>query len=299
MSLTIVVSSFHLSKGQTYLPSSKGELILHHYYTLSYLEDHEQAEWVHYKLTPDMLTKNVNRTYNFRPDAKVSTGSAVLNDYKGSGYDRGHLCPAGDMVSCEEAMSESFFLSNMSPQTPSFNRGAWKNLESVVRSWASTDTIHVVTGPIFIGNKGKIGENNVTVPGYYYKIIYSTTKQQMIGFLMPNEKITDDLTSFVLSVDEIEKHTGINFFSDIAEDIQNQLESVVDHTHWSFNGFTYNGTNQVQTATHKTQTKAPNSTTKTSQCKGHSISTGNRCKNKTKKANGYCHLHQNQASSFL
>lgn len=293
VSFTIICSSFNFSKAQTYLPSSTGEIIQHLFYTLSYSEDHEQAEWVQYRLTPDMLIKTVNRSDNFRPDPNISTGSASLDDYVGSGYDRGHLCPAGDMVNCTDAMSESFYLSNMSPQSPGFNRGAWKNLESVVRNWGSTDTIYVVTGPVFNSNKGQIGENKVTIPGYYYKIIYSLAKQEMIGFLMPNEKISNDLTSFIMSVDQIEQYTGIDFFSDMDATLQNKLEAAVDQTNWSFNEFTYTNTTEVESSTNKTvsQTNLTNSTS--SQCKGITKSTGKRCKNTTKNSNGYCHLHQN------
>ena len=97
---------------------------------MSYLETHEQAEWVYYRLNSNLVSGNVKRSNNFREDKSIRTGSANLSDYKYSGYDRGHLAPAGDMKSSNTGMSESFFMSNISPQTPSFNRGGWKKLES-------------------------------------------------------------------------------------------------------------------------------------------------------------------------
>ncbi len=208
LTLILLLITYFYTLAQPFLPTATGEIIQHTYYTLSYIEKHEQPEWVYYMLTPNMLIKNASRTDDFRPDHKVTTGSASLADYKASGYDRGHLCPAGDMVHSHKSMSESFYLSNMSPQTPSFNRGGWKKLEAIVRTWGSEDTIHVVTGSVFKDNIGTIGVNNVTIPGYYYKVIYAPAKQQMIGFIMPNTKITNNITSYVLSVDEVERHTS-------------------------------------------------------------------------------------------
>jgi len=95
-----------------------------------------------------------------------------LADYKNSGYDRGHLCPVAAMKLNHTSMSETFFMSNISPQEPNFNRGIWKNIEALVREWGWNTKSHVVSGPIFKDNKGSIGANKVTVPGHYYKVIY-------------------------------------------------------------------------------------------------------------------------------
>lgn len=84
-------------KSKDYFPSSNGEIVKHTYYTLSYSESNEQSEWVYYRLTSDMISGNEARTEDFRIDPSITKGSADLYDYKGSGYDRGHLCPAGDM----------------------------------------------------------------------------------------------------------------------------------------------------------------------------------------------------------
>ena len=99
------------------------QVVKHTAFWLSYSEPHEQAEWVYYILTPERVSGTEKRKNNFRADPAVLTGSATLADYKGSGYDRGHLCPAADNTHTKEAMSESFFMSNMSPQEPGFNRG--------------------------------------------------------------------------------------------------------------------------------------------------------------------------------
>lgn len=220
-------------------PKSNGDIIKHNYFSLSYVELHEQAEWVFYNLTPVMINGTINRTDDFRPDLDVSTGSSELTDYVGSGYDRGHLCPAADMTHTEEAMSETFLLSNISPQNSSFNRGNWAKLESIVRKNAIIESeLYVVTGPVFIGNKGMIGTNNVTIPGHFYKVLYSPKNEKMIGFIMPNENSTNDIKSFVVTVDSVENATDIDFFPQLTTDWEHKLEGKVDINKWSFETFT-------------------------------------------------------------
>lgn len=144
-----------------YLPVSAGEIVKHTYFTLAYSEENEQAFWVYYLLTPTSINGGQSRTDDFRADPMISTGSATLDDYKNSGYDRGHLCPAADMALNKTSMSESFFLSNMSPQVPGFNRGIWSTVEDQVRKWALRyQKLYVVTGPIFKDNKGSIGADH-------------------------------------------------------------------------------------------------------------------------------------------
>ena len=129
------------------------EIVEHENYSLCYNENYEQASWVFYELTKDEVVGDLERTDDFREDPLVSTGSASLEDYVGSGYDRGHIAPAADMEFSATAMSESFYMSNMSPQHPSFNRGRWKSLESEVRKWAySREAIWVTSGPVLKGD---------------------------------------------------------------------------------------------------------------------------------------------------
>lgn len=207
---------------------SENQIVYHTIYTLSYSEKHEQAEWVAYKLLKNSINNSVKRGDNFREDLKVKTGSASLDDYKNSGFDRGHLAPAKSMSLNEQTMSESFFMSNMSPQFPSFNRGIWKQLEEKVRSWISiSDSLYVVSGPVLKNTQSYIGSNRVAVPSYYYKSIIRFNKNKMfgIGFLLKNESSNKSLTSFVVSIDSVEKVTGLNFFVKLDSTIQNQLES--------------------------------------------------------------------------
>lgn len=207
----LVLLSF-CSKAQSWMPNSIGELVVHSYYTLSYNEEKEQANWVAYKLTSEMIQGSAVRKNNFKEDPDVETGSAKLIDYKGSGYDRGHLCPAAAMKINTKAMSESFYMSNMSPQVPGFNRGKWKNLEAKVRKLTvKNDSLYVVTGPIFKDNKGEIGPDHVCIPGYYFKVIYFPRQKKTLAYLMPNRKIEKNIDAFIVPLDSIERFSHIQF----------------------------------------------------------------------------------------
>ena len=192
------------------------EIIQHTAYTLVYSEEYEQASWVQYKLYKTNLElPKVERKDKFKEDIKISTGSASLNDYKRSGFDRGHLAPCADFTYSTTTMLESFFMSNMSPQVPSFNRGKWKVLESRVREYAfKYDSLLIITGPVLYSIKEKetIGDNNVTIPKYYYKIIIELKDNNSVSFLMPNIKINDAIDSYIISIDSIEAITQIDFF---------------------------------------------------------------------------------------
>ena len=157
-------------------------------YTISYNETCEQANWVYYVLKPSDLTGvKTKRRNKFRVDDSIQTGTAELKDYKGSGYDRGHLKPAGDEPCDSTQMSETFYISNMSPQNPSFNRGIWKKLENFERKMAmEKDTVYVICGGVLVDGLKTIGPNKVSIPRYFYKIIY--TKDWMVCFFLKNIK---------------------------------------------------------------------------------------------------------------
>ena len=272
--------------GQSFLPKSEGEIVSHVYYTLSYDENHEQAEWVHYYLDKTRISGNVERTNNFRVDNKVKTGSATLADYKGFGYDRGHLAPAGDMKKDRISMSQSFLMSNIAPQNASFNRGGWKKLENLVRGWINNNALYITTAGVLENDLKTIGFNRVSVPNRFYKIIYNPKDQKMIAFLMPNEKITLPLISYVVTVDMIETLTGIDFYSEMEDDLEEKLESEKKIKGWDFNPKL------------TSLNKAIKSNSVSVQCSGTAKSTGNQCRNKTKNENGYCYAHQKQSPDY-
>ena len=206
-------------------------------YALGYIEYHEQAAFVIYKLTArEALTKEAQRTNRFRSDPEIPTGSATTADYRRSGYDRGHLAPAADMAFSGQTMADSFFMSNMSPQKPAFNRGIWKRLEEQVRQIAIREkVIYVVTGPILPKKKTvTIGANQVTVPTHYYKVIFDLKPpRKMSGFILPNEGSDEPLATFAVTVDAVEKATGLNFFSRVPKEEQERLERTISVKAWN------------------------------------------------------------------
>ena len=212
-----------------------GELVHHTYFTLSYVEDHEQAEWVAYLLTRDRLNENwVARTNSFRPDPEVHTESATPRDYNSSGYDKGHLCPAADMGFSEQAMDESLLMSNMSPQVPAFNMGVWRELEELTRDWARKfNRLYVVTGPILAQpSLGQIGFSKVTVPSYYYKVLLAPDQHRAIGFMLPNQVSTRPVLDYAYSIDQVEKSTGLDFFPQLLQGLDEELEGSLDKAAW-------------------------------------------------------------------
>lgn len=224
-----------------FLPrSSTRQIIDHQYFWLSYDEEHEQAEWTAHILSKENLEKPwVDRQDDFRPDDKIKTGSATPNDYRNSGYDRGHLVPAADMAHDAEAMRATFVMSNMSPQARNFNNGVWRELEELTRNWAKRNgKLYVITGPVLsMPVKGTIGENEVSIPAAFFKVLLDadSSNPKAIAFLVPNEISFDPLTKYVVSVDEVEKRTGLDFFPDLLdEDTEKQLESRFNVDLWEF-----------------------------------------------------------------
>lgn len=266
----------------------KTDHIIHHLgYSFLYSEQHENPKWVAYALTSDETHRAFERTNKFLEDPFVSSGTADDYDYRGSGFDRGHLAPAADMGWSEVTMKESFYYSNMSPQLPAFNRGIWKKLEEQVRGWAQDyDSIFVVTGPVLTEDLPKIGHNEVSVPNYFYKVIldYSLPDIKAIGFILPNESSNEPLYHFAVSIDSVERFTGINFFPQLPDAQEKELESQRCIPCWSWD------------AKSVVQKSTSHSSGTSTQCKGITKA-GKRCRNNTKNPRGFCVHHENQANS--
>ena len=225
-------------EGFNYLPSSTtGAIISHEGYHLSYSEKHEQAEWVAYSLDEkDIVNENRRRPY-FIADPKVKTKSADWKNYKKSGYDRGHLCPAGDRRKSVDSYNETFYTSNISPQNHDFNAGIWNELEKQTRYWAKKyNHVFVVTGGILEDNLKTIGTEKVAVPKYFYKIVldYSEPEIKSIAFLFPHENSDKPLYNFVVSIDELEEKTNIDFFPELPDNLENELEASKKYKNWKF-----------------------------------------------------------------
>ncbi|MDG2369079.1 MAG: DNA/RNA non-specific endonuclease [Flavobacteriales bacterium] len=238
LTFSITIFNINYYNSQSWEPKGQtNQIIKHSFYTLSYSAEHKQAEWVQYTLKPHLFNPTISRSDNFREDPLVKNNSAQLKDYKGSGYDRGHLAPAGDMKYNTNAMSESFYLSNMSPQKPSFNRQIWRMIENKFRDWASEyGELIVITGGVLEKEcLDTIGENNITVPKYYYKVaIDPANYSRNIAILIENKNSKQPIMNYVISVDSLENFTGINFFHNIDFNIQNEIESKTHINLWNW-----------------------------------------------------------------
>jgi endonuclease G len=210
-------------------PIQGEEIVNHSTYTLSYNDEHEQPNWVIHMVTKDILYGAVSRTNDFRPDPNLKCGSMDSVDYWNSGFDRGHLAPSADFRWSLNALSESYYYSNMSPQVADLNRGAWSKLENQGREWSlDCNELFVVTGPVLKPNLPKVqqGSFRLSIPEYYYKIFVDLygPEYKAIAFIMPNKKIDDPIMNYVVSIDEIEKKTGIDFFPTLDDSLEERLE---------------------------------------------------------------------------
>lgn len=214
-----------------------GEEVLHDYYRLSYSEAYEQAAWVAYMLQPAYLTYQDRERPFFVEDPRVSTHSADWRNYRGSGYDRGHLCPAGDMRFSEAAYNQTFYTSNISPQNREFNAGPWNDLELQVRRWCKRyGPLMVITGGILEEGLPTIGDEAVAVPARFFKVVAREGDDgiSVLAFLMENRPSDGPLQQYLVPLDRVETLSGIDFFPGLAEGQQQQLEATVQARAWKF-----------------------------------------------------------------
>ncbi|TDB64462.1 DNA/RNA non-specific endonuclease [Arundinibacter roseus] len=221
-----------------FLPAigSNDQLVRRVGYTLKYVEKYEQAAWVAYVLQDEQIVGGEERENEFMPDPVVKSGTAITTDYTKSGFDRGHLAPAADFKNSYQVMKETFYMSNISPQHPQFNRGIWLELEKMVRIWAvKYKKVYVVTGPVLKNGLPTIGRiNKVAVPEQFYKVILYVNPPYVkgIAFLMKNEPSQQELSTFVVSIDQIEKLTGIDFFPRLPDAIESKIEAKSKPGEW-------------------------------------------------------------------
>ncbi|MGM9758926.1 MAG: DNA/RNA non-specific endonuclease [Parabacteroides sp.] len=217
----------------------KEQVIRHEGYTVSYNSDFRLPNWVAYELTAkEAKSDKAQRSNKFVPDPDVQGASAGNEDYTRTGYDRGHMAPAGDMKWSLKAMRESFYLSNICPQAPGLNRGKWNDLEGQCRLWAKENgALWIVTGPLIEEDLPRMGKNNVAIPKTFYKVICTIINNEYkgIGFLFENRDYDEEpLSSLAVSIDRVEKVTGIDFFPSLPDEQEKRMEREVDLSVWSF-----------------------------------------------------------------
>ena len=203
-------------------------------YTTYFNPDWHIPNCVSYELTRSETEGTNPRYKNFETDKNIS-GSANPWDYTNSGYDRGHMAPAADMKWDRDVMRETFLMSNIAPQVHSLNAGAWKSLEEKLRDWAQRDSaIIIVTGPIVSPNPATIGDSKVVVPDAFFKVVLAPYAKPVraIGFIFANEKSRAALDKHCVSVDDVEKATGLDFFSNLPDDIETSIEAQCNPRAW-------------------------------------------------------------------
>jgi len=209
-------------------------------YAAGYSYEHKIPMWCSYWIERDTVDFNVERQDDFRDHPQIDDRyEARRSDYSGSGYDRGHCAPSASIDYSVQANSQTFYYTNMFPQLPGLNRdmfghnGAWGFLENEVRSWARKyDRVYVISGAYVPENHTEIGAG-VSVPSHFYKIVVNPNGPRIIAFWMPHEEGKKyDVKSYLTSVDEIERVTGLDFLSRVNDDQEDDLEAAIPSSLW-------------------------------------------------------------------
>lgn len=222
------------------LTNKKDLIISHTGYTLSFDKNTNNPKWVAWELTKDELKQVISRTNDFRGDPQVETRHRVeTSDYKGSHFDRGHMCPSADMRWSKQAQSECFYMTNICPQMPELNQKWWEHLESAERRWAKQEgAIYICCGPIYNNDKKMktIGKDvKIRVPNAFFKVILSLRKNQekAIGFIYANRNSRQAMEDVACSVDSVERVTGLNFYHNLPTPIEKKLEATYNLSLWN------------------------------------------------------------------
>lgn len=228
LALLLMIISFNSYSQIKYLEIPKcTNYTNHNTYSLLYSEKYKQAIWSAYELIPSDTIIKYKRKSNFQKDNLIKNFTINKNDYKKSGYDRGHLVPARDMRYDSLSIIVVNYYSNISPQLPGFNRGIFRVLEGKISHLTRKyDNIYIVTGPILTDSLPTIGENKISVPNFFYKVIvtYKNGEYKGIGFIIPNKKSKFSLDKYCVSIDFVEAITGLDFFYKLNDKIENIIE---------------------------------------------------------------------------
>lgn len=217
------------------LPAGMKNVVCHYSGFTSYFNPETHIpNCVAYEIIESETTGDEPRKKSFEADHTID-GCAESSDYRNSGYDRGHMAPAADMKWSKEAMEESFLMTNICPQVKSLNSGIWHRLEQRVREWAARDSsIIVVCGPIFTPGKPveQIGEIGVAVPHRFFKALYAPGRNIGIAFIFDNDKVKGELRKYAVTIDSVERETGLDLFYNLPDDIENEVENQCNYKLW-------------------------------------------------------------------
>jgi len=211
------------------VPGDEGTLLCRKGHLIAHDDYYKTPIWVAEHLTSQKANGALKRSGSFRADPDLRRGErAERSDYRGSGYDQGHMAPSADMSWDRQAMKESFYLSNAVPQNPKMNQQIWRILEAKVRNWAiDRGELYIYTGPIYVGDEVDIiGANEVAIPTHIYKIIFDPKKVEAIAFIMPNEPLNNsDMPDYIVTIRDVEEQTGLDFLNSLKKSVEDVVET--------------------------------------------------------------------------
>ena len=242
-----------------YATTNTGERVLN--YVVSWNPEKKHSRWVAFIFTHTTAARNWDRDNwrgaewqgsvwegdPFQPDPDIPAGERTeLSDFRGSGYDRGHLCASADRLFSQDANGQTFYLSNMSPMQSGFNQKDWVELEGQVQNWGRNssfrDTLFVVKGGTIRDDQTKAyTRSGIAVPRYYFtallckKFSGGQNTYKAIGFWVEHKSYggNPDLRSWAVSIDELEEKTGIDFFCNLPDRVEIPVEQTCDPELWS------------------------------------------------------------------
>lgn len=212
------------------VPGEEDQLLCREGYAVGYDYDRKVPAWVAYHITKDSTEAKHKRSNRFTVDREIPEDyRSTLGDYKGSGFDRGHMAPSATVDFSQAAMQESFLLTNMAPQLPGLNRQGWRYLEAYIRDWAADrGELYVVSGPVFEGELTTIG-NNVGVASGFFKVVFDPAQRDGIAFIVPHRNVSkNEVPSFIVSIDQVEERAGLDFLSSLPDDVEADIEDDVE-----------------------------------------------------------------------
>lgn len=239
LSLILINSCILLNaqKADVLLPADRPrEQIIHHYgFSLSYNSSYLQPSWVAYKVSKSETDREEIKG-RYKPDPQVSTRSADKKDYKQGGYIMAQFVNYLDLKHIPEATDESFYMTNITPMKLAYYNHIWLKIEELIRLWAAdSEGLYVVCGAVLTDAPfTTIGENHVSVPKRYYKAVYDPKNNKAIGFIFKNGMSSGSLSSYAVSIDDIEKNADIDLFPALNDETEKTIESNTDFSNWNF-----------------------------------------------------------------
>ena len=206
-------------------------------FVVNYNVDWRIPNWVAYELTDEETNGTIERARHFKVDEEAPYPRVETSDYSHSGYDRGHMIPAADVKWSQQAMYDSFYMTNICPQNPNLNRGDWNDLEELCRTWAKKwGRLYIACGPVVVENPQRIGEVGVAVPSAFFKVVLRMCDDdfETIGFLFPNRAGSKPLQTYAMSIDDLETVCNMDFFSLLPDSLEECVEQELDVRVWNW-----------------------------------------------------------------